>query len=435
MAGLFARFRRKLAGGSGATPEQLVAAHFRDFQRLLEANEVALERMAALTELLAREQPFAYSSAEALLGEILDATQQAIETLSRLSGGRYSALRHRLDAIAGEVRRALINALADRAGRPSARELAEAERASRTIGESQDSFKAGPVYRGVSSAAARMTPLELTDPHADSFTPRGCRTAHDILRYCHEMAIREMFEANRSAQRHRSGARRLEFPVPLETFVVDLGGGVAPTAGPHSVRPEDITSPPFRALLAGMTTPGLPWSRAVPIELRGFATLVLNSMIDHERATAEIGSDSCVLVSEHYVNYSARMGYHFASLDAYASPSAHRNYVTYRFKGGAASAVRRVRRASFIAHVLRRWGFAVVQRADHVDASVRKLPEADSLALLRELGRLLGAVRNADVTMFSDAQIELYAEAFLAGASSPVDATQETQRASVEGKE
>ena len=431
----FARFRKALASGSGTTPEQLAAAHYREFHRLLEANEAALERMTLLGEILAGEQSFAYASAERLLGEILGNTHEMVESLSRLSGGRYSALRHRLDAIAGEVRRALIGAVADRAARPSPRELAEAEQASRAGAPSGESFTIGPIYRAVSAAAARITPLELTDPHADSFSPRGCRSAHDVARYCHEMAIREMFEANRSAQRQRSRARRLEFAVPLETFVVDLGGGVAGTAGEHSVRPGDITSRPFRALLDGMSTPGLPWSRAVPIELRGFASLVLNSMIDHERATAELGSDSCALVSEHYMNYSARMGYHFASLDAYASPSTHRNYIAYRFKGGAASAVRRVRRASFIAHVLRRWGFTVVQRADHVDASVRKLAEADSLALLGELGRLLGAVRNADVTMYSDDQIGMYAEAFLAGASSPVDAARETQRASDDGKE
>jgi hypothetical protein len=424
---LFARFRRKLASGSGQSPEQLAAAQYREFHRLLESNEAALERMGSLTELLAREEPFAYLSAEHLLGEILESTLQSIEALSRLAGGRHSALRHRLDGIAGEVRRALIGAMADRAARPRSGEPEESEEAARLPDPAWESFKAGPVFQAVNAAALCVTPLELTDPHAASFSPRGCRTAHDVLRYCHEAAIREMFEANRSALRHRNRARRLVFPVPLETFVVDLGGGVAATAGEHSVRPEDITSPPFRALLAGMTTPGLPWSRAVPIELRGFASLVLNSMIDHDRASAEIGSDSCVLVSEHYVNYSARMGYHFASLDAYASPSPHRNYLSYRFKGGAASAVRRVRRASFIAYVLRRWGFTVVQRADHVDASVRKLAEPELLALLREAGRLFGAVRNADVTMYSDAQIELYAEAFLGGASSPVDATRDEQ--------
>jgi pyruvate,water dikinase len=277
----------------------------------------------------------------------------------------------------------------------------------------------------VSAAADSIVPLGLTDPHAASFTPQGCRSVHDITRFCHEMAVREMFEVNRNTRSRRmSRVCRLAFTVPLETFVIDLGGGLATGTGEQSVRPEEIASVPFRALIAGMSTPGLPWSGAVPIELRGFAGLVLNSMIDNERAAAELGSDAYVLVSERYVNYSARMGYHFASLDAYASASLHRNYISYRFKGGAAAAVRRVRRARFIAYVLRHWGFSVVQRVDHVDATIRKLPEPEVLALLRELGRLLGAVRNADVSMYSDDQVELYAEAFLAGACSPVDATQ-----------
>jgi pyruvate,water dikinase len=146
-------------------------------------------------------------------------------------------------------------------------------------------------------------------------------------------------------------------------------------------------------------------------------------MMDTERASAELGSEAYALVSEHYVNYSARMGYHFASLDAYASGSLHRNYISYRFKGGAAGSARRARRASFIAQVLRHWGFTVVLQGDRLDASVRKLSEPDTLAVLREIGRLLGAVRNADVSMYSDEQIELYAQAFLAGSCSPVDAT------------
>ena len=383
---LFARLRGALAG-SRAAPEQLVRSQYQEFQKLLEANDGALERMGALSELLARGEPVSHDGGTQLVGEVLDYTGRMIASLVRLSGGRYSVLYRRFDAIAAEARQALAGAMA--------------------------------------AAAECIVPLGLTDPHAASFTPQGCRTVHDITRFCHEMAVREMFEVNKNTQSRRmSRACRLAFTVPLETFVIDLGGGVATSAGERSVRPEEIASVPFRALIAGMSTPGLPWSGAVPIELRGFAGLVLNSMIDNERAAAELGSDAYVLVSERYVNYSARMGYHFASLDAYASASLHRNYISYRFKGGAAAAVRRVRRARFIAYVLRHWGFSVVQRVDHVDATIRKLPEPEILTLLRELGRLLGAVRNADVSMYSDDQVELYAEAFLAGACSPVDATQ-----------
>ncbi len=283
-------------------------------------------------------------------------------------------------------------------------------------------FTRSPVHRAASAAAASILPLGLTDPAAATFVPQNCRTVHDITRFCHEMAIREMFDVNNQRLRMRH-VRRLVSPVPLHTSIIDLGGGLSAAAQKSSVTPADITSLPFGALLAGMSTPGLRWSGAVPIQLRGFAGLVLNSMIDSERASAELGSEAYALVSQSYVNYTARMGYHFASLDAYAGASLHRNYISYRFKGGAAATDRRIRRARFITHVLRHWGFTVNQQGDRLDATIRKLSEPDILSLLRELGRLLGAVRNADVSMYSDEQIALYAEAFLAGACSPVEAT------------
>jgi pyruvate,water dikinase len=399
---LLARILKAL-GGSTA-PEQLVREQYREFQRLLEANDLALQGMAALSELLARKEPFTHGGAARLVNEVLENARQMVASLVCLAGGRYAVLHRRLDAIAGEAHRALIGVAAEHT-------------------MPWTSFTSSPVYHRVSTAAASIIPLELTDSHVASFAPQRCRTAHDITRFCHEMAIREMFEVNDN-QRHRMRrVRRLAFTVPLETFVIDLGGGLAAGASRHAVQPEDVTSVPFRALIAGMSTPGLRWSGAVPIELRGFAGLVLNTMLDTERASAELGSDAYALVSGNYVNYSARMGYHFASLDAYASASLQRNYISYRFKGGAADSVRRARRARFIAHVLRHWGFAVTQQADRIDATIRKLAEPDILVLLRELGRLLGAARNADVSMYCDEQIVLYAEAFLAGACSPVEAT------------
>ena len=40
----------------------------------------------------------------------------------------------------------------------------------------------------------------------------------------------------------------------------------------------------------------------------------------------------------------------------------------------------------------------------------------------------MGAIRNADVTMYSDEQIELYAQAFLNGSPSPVETVSKNQK-------
>ena len=38
--------------------------------------------------------------------------------------------------------------------------------------------------------------LHLLDPSAHSFRPAGCKSAHDVLRYCHEKSVEAMFTVN-----------------------------------------------------------------------------------------------------------------------------------------------------------------------------------------------------------------------------------------------
>jgi len=294
--------------------------------------------------------------------------------------------------------------------------------------EKSKPFHDTPIYEMINQAAEFVLPLNLTDPQADSFQPQNCKTAHDITRFCHEMAILEMFKVYDSQREDFGKVRKLEFSIPLEIYVIDLGGGLKIDSSAKKVSLENVQSVPFKAVLKGMNTPGLPWSGPVPMDLRGFAGLIMNTMVDTGRASREMGSRSYAMISYHYINFSARLGYHFSSLDAYASPSFHRNYISYRFKGGAADTTRRTRRAKFISEVLNQYGFHVVQQGDHVHSTIRKLEESEILKLLTNLGRLLGAIRNADVTMFSEEQIELYAQAFLSGSSSPVETVKKNQQ-------
>lgn len=280
-------------------------------------------------------------------------------------------------------------------------------------------FHNTPIYKKINLASEYILPLNLTDPQLESFAPQNCQTAHDITRFCHEMAILDMFNINDSNYDNLGNVRKLDISIPLEIFVADLGGGFLNSVG-DIVKPEDIQSKPFKALIEGMETPGLPWSGPVPMDIKGFAGLIVNTMVDTGRSSREMGKSSYAFISPHYLNFSARLGYHFSNLDAYTSRSIHRNYISYRFKGGAADATRRSRRAKFITEVLRHYGFTVMQKGDHVHSTIRKIEEKDILELIKNLGRLMGAIRNADVTMNSNEHINMYAEAFLAGSSSPV---------------
>ena len=50
--------------------------------------------------------------------------------------------------------------------------------------------------------------------------------------------------------------------------------------------------------------------------------------------------------------FRSRLGYHFSTLDASCGRKTNRGYISFRFKGGAASPEKRFRRAEFIARIL-----------------------------------------------------------------------------------
>ncbi len=262
----------------------------------------------------------------------------------------------------------------------------------------------------------RIAHLNLTDPAKNSFRAKNCRTYHDVIRFCHEMAISEMFSINDYRNlREKGAAFRLETDIPLGIYVIDLGGGVSPPPGVRTVKPEEISSVPMRALWRGMTTPGVRWSGARPIDVRGFLSVWANTMVDASRTERGLGDNSYAMVGSHYVNFGSRLGYHFTTLEAVCSENVHENYVIFRFKGGAADIERRERRVRFIAEVMHRNGFEVDRRQDLLNAWVRKLPATDIEERLAMLGRLMGCARQLDVAMDNEATVANCVGAFCAG--------------------
>ena len=78
-----------------------------------------------------------------------------------------------------------------------------------------------------------------------------------------------------------------------------------------------------------------------------------------------------------------------------------------------------MRRAKIITKVLETLNFTVSHHGDHVLATIRKIPANSIFSLLSEIGRLMGAVRNVDVTLTNDENISQFVDAFLKGDSAP----------------
>jgi pyruvate,water dikinase len=274
-----------------------------------------------------------------------------------------------------------------------------------------------PSFALLERVVARIARLNLTDPSKNAFRAKNCQTYHDVARFCHEMAIWEMFSINDYRNLGEKGlAFRLESEIPLGIYIVDLGGGLNPGIQGSTVKPEQIISAPMSALWKGMSTPGIRWGGARPIDLKGFLSVIANTMYDSAKGERELGDNSYAIVSSNYVNFGSRLGYHFTTLDSVCDDNLNDNYILFRFKGGAADIERRVRRTRFVGEILAHYRFAIDQRDDLLHAWVRKLPRADTEDLLIMVGRLIGCARQLDVIMDAEATLEHCEEAFLNGA-------------------
>ncbi|MEW6337408.1 MAG: PEP/pyruvate-binding domain-containing protein [Acidobacteriota bacterium] len=262
----------------------------------------------------------------------------------------------------------------------------------------------------------RILALNLSDPLARTFRASACRSVHDIVRFCHEIAVAAMFRLGDTVSRGGRRVWRLESPVPLNLWLLDLGGAVPQDLrAKKRLKAEQVESAPFQALWRGMGRQGVTWAGRSQVSLKAFASVLTASIHDARAPVRELGGANYLLVAPDYVSLNARLAYHFTMVDAHVGEAAENNFVNFRFRGGAAGVERRDLRARFLAEVLLRSGFGVDRRGDLVTAWLRRFPAAPSLVALELLGALTGCARQLDMLMTGEAAMRDYVDRFLAG--------------------
>lgn len=260
---------------------------------------------------------------------------------------------------------------------------------------------------------ALTVPLNLTDARARDFAPEACRTIHDIARFVHEKSYAEMFRIGEHLGDARSTSFALDVFLPMDLYIIDLGGGVQAPAVGRKVKPAHITSVPLQAVLRGMLDRRLPRFGPKPIDVGGLVSVMFRHAMSNPEADQTFRDPCYAIVSDAYLNYTARVGYHFGVVDCYCSPSPNRNYISFRFKGGAADRIRRARRAQAIAGVLREKGFTTEVKGDQVAAQLGKASQEEIATQLEMLGRLLQFFRQMDASMATDEAVDRFRDAFL----------------------
>ncbi len=265
-------------------------------------------------------------------------------------------------------------------------------------------------WKVLARVLGHITPLHLLDPRDENFRAENCATYHDLTRYAHEKAMAELFQIS-ARDPEEDGSRRLSSPLPLEIYIIDLGGGLAPEAKDLAVvKPEHLRSRPMAAYWRGMEAVG--WRGPRPVDLAGFMSVVMTTASDinvrerlHEKNFAIIATD--------YLNLSSRLGFHFATVESFLG-APEESYVSLIFHGGGAELERRRRRVRFLAKVLRRLDFRVELKEDSISGRIDGYDAATLEGKLELLGRLMMVSKQLDMSMLSEESVDHYYREFFA---------------------
>lgn len=271
--------------------------------------------------------------------------------------------------------------------------------------------------RSNDSLSRRLLTLHLLDAGAFNFRPAGCKSAHDVLRFCHERAVEAMFVLQDRHLEHRPHrSKKLLATLPVNLFVLDLGGGLERDASEaDEVSPPQITSRPFQALWKGITHPAVSWRRQMPASFSDLASIITGSLSSQNSVVRALGERSYLLVANEYMNLNSRLAYHFSLVDACLSDNPSKNYISFRFTGGGSTRQRRSLRACFLEACLSHYGFVVDRRGDLVNAWCKRASANETESNLDILGRLMACSSQLDMYMSSHDAMKWYTEQFLAG--------------------
>jgi pyruvate,water dikinase len=254
----------------------------------------------------------------------------------------------------------------------------------------------------------RVIPLNLVNPEGKNFKPEFCETLHDVVRFAHQKAMQEMFGLSEASPGDIQGVRLIS-RVPLPVNIIDLGNGIEGVTG--EPRTEQVRSIPFRAFLQGLES--AEWPEPRNVDVKGFLGMIAHTASVAEAELERTGEESFVFVSESYMNFSIRLGYHLSVIESYIGDSVNDNYIRFFFKGGGADRERRVRRTEMISRILKEMDFNVKMTGDVIDALITKYTQLYLENKLEVLGRLTAYTKQMDVIMRDDESVQRHAEEFM----------------------
>jgi pyruvate,water dikinase len=266
-----------------------------------------------------------------------------------------------------------------------------------------------PVRETLQKVLQHIAPLNLIDPDSIDFRPANCQTLHDITRFCHEQAVREVFAFGADNPFPEYASKQLYHNVPMQWWVLDLENGFKEPVTGRYVHLDEIACRPMLALWDGMVA--VPWDGPPAVSGRGLASILFEATANPALSSPfkkPYADRNYFIISKHFMNLQSRFGFHFTNVEALAGSRPEENYLSFSFKGGAADLERKVGRARLIGDLLSEMSFEVNVTEDVVTARRTGIDRADVEQGLRVVGYLLMHTRQLDMIMNQPAAVEHY---------------------------
>ncbi|MBF0464439.1 MAG: hypothetical protein HQK88_08590 [Nitrospirae bacterium] len=265
------------------------------------------------------------------------------------------------------------------------------------------------IFKILESVLKFISPLNLINPYDTSFTAQNCKTLHDITRFCHEMAMRELFDitAISASDVH---LHMLSAGIPMQVHLMDLGGAIEHNDSKR-ITIQQVNSLPFNAYLHGLRS--IKWPEPRAFDMVGFLGAIAHTAALSDNDIKNTAEKSFAIISCEYMNFALRLGYHLSTVEAYCGDNVNDNYVSFFFKGGGSIADRRLRRVRLLNTILKKLDFNVRISGDVVNAFMSKYNKQDLEKKLETLGKLTVFSKQLDLALYDDSITDQYIREFL----------------------
>ncbi|MBD3233554.1 MAG: hypothetical protein GF315_07500 [candidate division Zixibacteria bacterium] len=273
--------------------------------------------------------------------------------------------------------------------------------------ESDESFYDMAIFALLERVLKWISPLTLIDSTSDEFSIENSKTLHDIIRYCHQKAMEEMFSEATTLKQKAKYRYLLKTDIPLIIRMLYVDRGKSELPKDKWIKEEAIDSIPMVSFWRGVKQEGWPTYGHIanPKKFRGMVAA-------GQSKRGQYSEESFAILSREYMNLSLRMGYHFMTIEAMCSPQAPKNYVRMQFKAGGAAFDRRKRRIHLLETILEKIGFVNEGKEDFLNSVLSYQAPEKITEKLYLLGRLTMLTKQLDMALSNDPIAQWYIDEF-----------------------